>query len=156
MSNSAFATDRDKEVLLAFKAKWAPCRSITIQEFSESHPAFGASIANFYAQWDRGAASLMRGEMTIGAFNDTVLARSQELGRDLQANYDKIGQNLLTAHQNELQQWAALASALESWSYQTNALAQQSRTVRISQRPLITPLRTHCTVIGQSVSCITR
>ena len=152
MSNSAFATDRDKEILLALMAREAPCRGIAIQEFFKSHPAFGVSFANLYAQRDRDAASLMRGEITIGAFNDTFAVRIQETTRDIQAIFAQINQNLMAAQQNELQQWAVLASALESWSYQTNALAQQSRTVRIVQEPT----RTYCQVIGQSVRCRTR
>jgi hypothetical protein len=150
LADQAKPTPAEVEALLALHdGPVMACRRLAIEGAARVHPSYGVIFAQAYAEADNDYAGLVRRQMSWGDFAQHTQRRRQETAAALTDADAKVRQQLATSHAYEMQQRAAFGQAMQQWSYQQRALAQQQQLINAAYRPVFTT----CSYVGSMLNC---
>jgi hypothetical protein len=136
-------------LLYAFHGEMQDCRKIALDGVSKMHPLYMLTLVENYAAADKLWADATAGRLSWGQFNEgrkDLATRWQ--AKIIQADAQVVSQ-LQNQHQVEVEQRQRAADALQQWSYQQQALANQQRAINAMNQP-----RTiNCNYFGNTAQC---
>jgi hypothetical protein len=149
LSDRDTPTDEDVANLYSAHDELQPCRKIALEGAGQIHPLYVALLAENFRRTDEIFLGLARRESTWGQAN-VAIQQLQAWGKQQQAEMSaEIAANLQITHEQELARRAAVGNALQQWSFQQQALANQRAAVDALNRP-----RTmNCRYLGPTVNC---
>ena len=136
-------------LLYAYHGEMQDCRKIVLDGVSKMHPLYMLTLVESYAAADKLWADTTAGRLSWGQFNEgrkDLNTRYQ--ARITQADAQVVSQ-LQNQHQVEVEQRQRAAAALQQWSYQQQALANQQQAINAINQP-----RTiNCSYMGNTAQC---
>lgn len=151
-ANTAKPTAGDVDLLYALHEQGiAPCRAVTLESLAKIHPALVGVKTDQYTQFDALYLRLVNGQATWGEFAQGFYHLNQATNAKMQATSAQIQQQLGQAHNYEMAERRAAASAFRQWSYQQQLLNNQRQLIQQQSAPRMTT----CNYVGTNLSCTT-
>jgi hypothetical protein len=125
------------------------CRRIILDGLSKVHPLAVAPAIESFNESDKLWAELASGKLTWGKFNEDRKTGATQLTLKLNQAGQQIDAQLQNQHQLEIEQRQQAAAAIQQWSYQQQALANQRAAINAANRPIMT----NCNYTGTTANC---
>jgi hypothetical protein len=149
LADTTYPTKREIELLYQLHAASQECRKIHLDGASKYHPLMVTVFVNEFSESDKVWTQAVSGKLSWGKFNQAREdLRTQGAAKLTQANAEIISQ-LQNQHQFELEQRQRAAAALQQWSYQQQALANQQQAINSMNQPRTV----NCNYVGSVLQC---
>ena len=144
LSIDKYATEEDVQNIFAWRELVQPCRKAYIEGMGKVHASFVTVVVEVINFSDINYAKLIERKITFGEANKRWVENSSQIKRRWDEVASSINRDLRFAHQDELAQRRAAATALQQWSYQQQLLNS------MTQSKITT---TNCNIIGSLINC---